>query len=219
MLRLLALLLVLANGAYFAWSQGLLRDWGLAPAQQSEPQRLAQQIRPEALRILSADDASRLDAAATPAVGKAPECLQAGLYDDKQGAALRQALAALPSSAWSLDSVVEPARWIVYMGRYPDAETVNKKKAELRLRHVSFEALANPSLEPGLSLGGFDSQEAAQQQLDSLAGRGVRTARVLQERAELSGQLLRLPAVDEALRARLDELKAALAGKALRPCR
>ncbi len=218
MLRLLALLLVLANGAYFAWSQGLLRDWGLAPAQQSEPQRLAQQIRPEALRILSPDDASRLDAA-TPAGAKAPECLQAGLYDDKQGAALRQALAALPSGAWSLDNVVEPARWIVYMGRYPDAETVSIKKAELRLRHVSFEALVNPSLEPGLSLGGFDSQEAAQQQLADLAGRGVRTARVVQERAELRGQLLRLPAVDEGLRARLEELKAALAGKALRPCR
>lgn len=218
MLRLLALLLVLANGAYFAWSQGLLRDWGLAPAQQSEPQRLAQQIRPEALRILSPDDASRLDAA-TPAGAKAPECLQAGLYDDKQGAALRQALAALPSGAWSLDNVVEPARWIVYMGRYPDAETVSIKKAELRLRHVSFEALVNPSLEPGLSLGGFDFQEAAQQQLADLAGRGVRTARVVQERAELRGQLLRLPAVDEGLRARLEELKAALAGKALRPCR
>ncbi|MGH6624937.1 MAG: SPOR domain-containing protein [Burkholderiaceae bacterium] len=218
MLRLLALLLVLANGAYFAWSQGLLRDWGLAPAQQSEPQRLAQQIRPEALRILSPDDASRLDAA-TPAGAKAPECLQAGLYDDKQGAALRQALAALPSGAWSLDNVVEPARWIVYMGRYPDAETVSIKKAELRLRHVSFEALVNPSLEPGLSLGGFDFQEAAQQQLADLAGRGVRTARVMQERAELRGQLLRLPAVDEGLRARLEELKAALAGKALRPCR
>lgn len=218
MLRRLALLLVLANAAYFAWSQGLLSAWGLAPAQQAEPQRLAQQLRPEALRILNPDELRRLDAAA-PAAAKAPECLQAGLYDDKQAAALRQALAALPRGAWSLDSVVEPARWIVYMGHYPDADTVNKKKAELRLRNVTFETVANPSLEPGLSLGGFESQAAAEQQLSHLAERGVRTARVVQERAELSGQLLRLPAVDEGLRTRLDELKAALAGKALRPCR
>ena len=43
MLRLAVVLLLLANGLYFAWSQGLLQDYGLAPAQQSEPQRLSQQ--------------------------------------------------------------------------------------------------------------------------------------------------------------------------------
>ena len=51
MLRLTVLLLLLANGGYFAWSQGLLLPWGYGPLQQSEPQRLRQQIRPEALRI------------------------------------------------------------------------------------------------------------------------------------------------------------------------
>ena len=38
------------------------------------------------------------------------------------------------------------------------------------------------------------------------------------ERAELRGQVLRFAAVDDALRARLDSLKAPLAGRALRPC-
>ena len=52
MLRLTVLLLLLANAAYFAWSQGLLAPWGIAPAQQSEPQRLEQQIKPQAVRIL-----------------------------------------------------------------------------------------------------------------------------------------------------------------------
>ncbi|HMA07272.1 MAG TPA: SPOR domain-containing protein, partial [Ramlibacter sp.] len=44
MLRLAVLLLVLANAGYFAWAHGSLRSWGLSPAQQSEPQRLEQQI-------------------------------------------------------------------------------------------------------------------------------------------------------------------------------
>jgi len=39
MLRLLVLLLVLANAGYFAWSQGLLAAWGFAPAATGEPQR------------------------------------------------------------------------------------------------------------------------------------------------------------------------------------
>lgn len=51
MLRTLVLLLLVCNLAYFAWSQGWLRFYGLAPAQQSEPQRLQQQIRPEALQL------------------------------------------------------------------------------------------------------------------------------------------------------------------------
>ena len=49
--------------------------------------------------------------------------------------------------------------------------------------------------------------------------RGVRTARVAQERPEVRGQSLKLPLVDEALRPRLEELKPLLNGKPLRSCR
>ena len=53
MLRLLVLALLLANIGYFVWSQGLLAAYGLAPARQAEPERLAQQIRPEAMQLLA----------------------------------------------------------------------------------------------------------------------------------------------------------------------
>ncbi|KAB7533389.1 SPOR domain-containing protein, partial [Verminephrobacter sp. Larva24] len=43
MLRLAVILLLLANAGYRAWSQGLLRPWGLAPEAQTEPQRMHQQ--------------------------------------------------------------------------------------------------------------------------------------------------------------------------------
>ena len=49
--------------------------------------------------------------------------------------------------------------------------------------------------------------------------RGVHTARVVQERPEVTGHKLTLPAVNDDLRGRLDELRASLAGKTLRPCR
>ncbi|MBA2962892.1 MULTISPECIES: SPOR domain-containing protein [Ramlibacter] len=214
MLRLVALLLVLANGVYYAWSQGLLLPWGWAPAQQEEPYRLAQQIRPEAVRVLPADEARRLEAGPRP-----PECLQAGPFEDKAVEPLRQLLAGWPAGSWSLAPVTEPGRWIVYMGKYADADHVGRKKGELRQIGVAFEPLSNPALEPGLSLGGFASQADADAQLERLATRGVRTARVVQERPELRGQRLTLPAVDDGLRGRLDDLKPALAGATLRPCR
>lgn len=218
MLRLIVLLLLLANAGFFAWSRGLLAPWGLAPAQQSEPHRLGQQIRPEALRILGGDEARRIEAASLPPA-RPQECLQAGPFQDGQAAGLKQLLAPWPAGSWLLEPVVEPAHWIVYMGKYPDADNVSRKKNELRQIGVAFEALSNPSLEPGLSLGGFTTEEAARRQLEVLSGRGVRSAKVVQERAEVRGQLLRLPAMDDGLRPRLEELQPALNGNSLRPCR
>ena len=61
MLRLLVLVLLLANAGYLAWTHGLLADYGFAPAAQSEPQRLTQQIRPEAMRLLTAEEARQLE--------------------------------------------------------------------------------------------------------------------------------------------------------------
>ena len=61
MLRALVLALVLANAGYFAWTRGLLADYGFAPIAQSEPQRLTQQIRPEAMRLLTPDEARQLE--------------------------------------------------------------------------------------------------------------------------------------------------------------
>jgi sporulation related protein len=218
MLRLTVLLLLLANAAYFGWSQGLLAAWGLAPAQQSEPQRLRQQIKPQVLRILGNEEAGRVETAAVSGA-RAQECLQAGVFPEVQVANLKQVLELWPAGSWLLEPGVEPAQWIVYLGKFPSTENANRKKAELRQIGVSFEALSDPALEPGLSLGGFASEAAAAQQVEALSQRGVRGAKVVRERAELRGQLLKLPAVDDSLRPRLGDLRTALGGKTLRPCR
>jgi len=221
MLRLTVLILLLANGLYFAWSQGLLLAYGLGPMQQSEPQRLTQQLNPERLRLLSNEELKRLETQGTQASApaRATECLQAGLFDDKQVATLRGALSALPPDSWQFESGLEPARWIVYMGKYADNDTMNKKVAELRGRNIRFEPVTNPPLGPGLSLGAFPSEASAKEALDQFAQRGVRTARVVQERPEVRGQWLRFPQADAALKQRLDGTKGTiLAGRALKSC-
>lgn len=219
MLRWLVLLLLLANGAYFAWSQGFLRAQGLGPLQEGEPQRLAQQIKPEAVRILSADETRRIAASSSNTPAEAPSCLQTGVLDEAHAARVRTvATDVLPQGSWSLDAAVVPARWILYMGKYPDEQAVEKKKAELRNRRVSFQALDNAALEPGLSLGSFASEAAASEALAELGQRGIRTARVVQERPEKPGQRLRLPALDDGQRAKLEALRPALAGQLLQAC-
>ena len=68
------------------------------------------------------------------------------------------------------------------------------------------------------SLGSFASEAAANEALGELALRGIRTARVLQERAEMPGQRLRLPALDDGQRGKLEALRPALAGQLLQAC-
>lgn len=219
MLRLLVLMLVLANGLFFAWSNGLLRAYGFAPVQPNEPQRLAQQIKPEAIQLLSTGELKRVEAQVQADLAP-KECLQAGPFDDTQASALRAALeaASLPAGSWQLDSSKEAARWIIYMGKYATPELQSKKRAELAGMDIKTEAVNNPALEIGLSLGGFDTQATATAELAKLAPKGIRTAKVVQEREEATVSLLKLPAVSEAIRAKLGEVKPALAGKALKAC-
>ena len=220
MLRLAVIALLLANAGYYAWSQGLLKDWGFAPEEQAEPQRMNQQIRPETLQILrvnpsktssssssssspppspstpgtataSADVAS--SAASSPPPADTAECLQAGVFDERQADALRTAAANLPPGSWLLEPTPIPGRWMVYMGRFEDLETLDRKRAELRARKVDHDR-AGGTLEYGLSLGRFSSKEAAERELANLGNKGVRTARVIQERPESPGFTLRLPA-------------------------
>ena len=230
MLRLLALALVLANAGFLAWSQGWLADYGFAPAVQAEPQRLAQQLRPEAMRLLSAAEARQLDGSASSADSggaqavaaslPATECLQAGPFTDEQASPLRARLqASLPTGSWSLEPGADGGRWMVYMGKYNDSDTLATKRSELRQIGVTFEVLATPAFGPGLSLGRFGSAADAETELGKLAQRGVRSARVVQERPDVRGQLLTLPAADAYLRSMLDGLKPQLAGKALVACR
>ena len=229
MLRLLALFLVLANGVYYAWSENALRAWGLARPTQTEPQRVAHQIRPEALKLVSADEARRIAEDAPPdspqatatatTAATAAVCLQAGLFGSAEAAVLRTRVEALlPAGRWSFEPASSPARWIVYMGKYPDPEQLRRKRGELRALHVAFDAPGNPALEPGLSLGSFASQADAGAGLAALAQRGVRTARVVEQRPALHGQMLRLPVVDESLRPALQTLTPLLGGKALVAC-
>lgn len=235
MLRIALMILLLANAGYFAWSQGALASLGWAPQQHTEPERLQQQLRPETLQLQAPAPAETATATATAQGGTAPpqpapasveaaaapagpaQCLQAGIYDDNASDTLRRALVLqFPEGSWSLTELTQPGRWMVYMGKFADNQALEKKRAELVARKLDHDR-AGGTLEPGLSLGRFSSEEAATRELTQLVRQGVRSARVVQERPDKHGFILRLPAATPALRAQLEALPA-FGDKALRAC-
>lgn len=223
MLRLLVLALLLANAAYFAWGQGLLAAFGFVPARQSEPERLAQQIRPEAMQLITNNSPARSSdttaVSATAAPSPATQCVQVGVFTEQQAQTLRPRLrSGLPADSWSFESSGDSVRWIIYMGKYISQEAMNRKRVKLEQLGLAFEPPISPLLNPGLSLGSFSSKAEAQSALDQMNQRGIRSAKVILERPELPNLWLRLPASDAPMRTRLDALKPQLAGKPLQAC-
>lgn len=216
MLRAAAIVLVLANAAFFAWTQGWLDSVvGVRAIGDREPERLLRQVRPETIRILPP---SALAAASPPA------CLEAGPFAAADlatvEAALRSAWPAAPADAWSSVKTDQPGVWIVYMGRYPNRDALNRKQEELVRRNVAFEEMHSPpALGPGLSLGRFDDRAKADNALEQFTQQGIRTAKVIELTPPTSVYLLRVEAADAALAALLSGVKAdALPGKAFTAC-
>lgn len=277
MLRWLVIALVVANTVYYAGTHGHLAALGWPTAGEArEPQRLAQQIEPQRLRLLNgpqgaepvpaasgrpgnggasgtsataasatppspvpgaSTQASPAPAAApgaasvatapttpatpaTPAADSTTACWQAGGFTEEQAELLRAELRllGLASSAWQLSEVRSPGRWIVYMGRYDSAEQAARKKAELRALGIEFRDVGTPGLTPGIAVGTFSSEQAAREGLQQAERRGVRTARVVQERAESLNFNLRLPAITDTQRQRIDALGPAMGGRTLQRC-
>jgi hypothetical protein len=216
MLRALVLLLMLMNVGYLAWGQGWLLPYGFGPATQREPQRLARQIKPEAIQILKSEDLSQ---PLPEGKSSSAECLQSEVLSAAQVDKLRPVLqGALPAQAWTLDEFVTTERWIVYMGKYPSSADLDKKRSELVKLGINPEAPRSPTLLPGLSLGAFELQTQADAALKVMSERGVHPARVVQDTPAQPGFRLRLPAVDDTLKSQLPAVRAALPTQALQPC-
>jgi len=98
MLRTLVVLLLVANGAFFAWSQGWLDAVTGSARGEREPARLAAQVRPDDVKLLSPRAAS---AALAAAATGGPVCLEAGPFTGAELEAAERRLATLPPGSWS----------------------------------------------------------------------------------------------------------------------
>ena len=160
--------------------------------------------------------------AASPPVSAPLACLEAGPFEAADTAAAERSLrdAGVAPSAWQVLGAAPAGSFIVYMGRYADRQALQRKRDELTRLKVDTEDLRDmPNLQPGLSLGRFDSKASAEAAMARLTQQGVRTAQVVALRpgAAPTGQRLRVPSADAALQARLAGLRLP-SGPGFLPC-
>lgn len=217
MLRTLVLLVLLANGLFFAWARGWLGD-GPRHAER-EPQRLQAQVKPEAVSVLPPTTAGEAVQAARAA---ARLCLEAGPFDASDLSAAEATLIAaqLPAEAWQRQEQPAPGRWAVFAGRYPEAPLRRSREDDLKKLGLSWELLSEPpELAPGLVLNRHPTRDAAEAWLKDGAPAGLRGARVVQLPERPATWRLRVPTAEADLAERLKALSAGGLAGGFKPCR
>lgn len=227
MLRVVVLLLLLANLLFFAFTHGWLEGVaGLRPHAEREPERLKRQINADKVVVLPPGAASAAAVRAPEPAPSAPQrgaCLEAGPFATGASVSAVAALQALqpplPAGSWVDVTVERPGRWMVYMGRYPNREALAKKEDELRRTRVSFEEVTEPAdWTMGLSLGRYNDRAAAERALEQASQRGVRSARVVELAAPATLHMLRADNADAALAERLSALRSPALGRGFVAC-
>ncbi len=232
MLRALVALLLLANLAFWAWSQGALEPLGLTAPRERDPARMARQLRPEAVRVLPPVEAQAALRAASQAqaTGTATRtslrCLEAGPFSAATVEAAERALtaAALSGARWVRVRHELAPQYAVVLGPFGNREALQKKSEELGRLQMPAEALDLPGdgagapSQPGFSLGRYDSRSAADTALAAFNQRGVRTARVAILKPVDNASRLRVDHATPVLAEQLRALSDAALGAGFGPC-
>lgn len=206
------LLLVFANLAFFAWAQGYFGG----DESGREPQRLAGQLAADKLRIVAAAPAGDKAAPTPPAAGTCR--LVTGL----PLAAVDAFKAGLAGPASSVD--IQPAEasssYWVHIPPLPNKAAAEKKAAELKalgIKDFSIEQDegANPL---AISLGLFKSEAAANEFLQVLTRRGVKSARIEARQPAQSTARAIVKGSAEFLDRRLPDLLLKLPGATVAEC-
>ena len=216
MLRGLVLLLLLANALFFAWARGWL---GPAPHHaEREPERLAAQVRPEALKLLPPVAAS---AAVQAARAAAVACLEAGPFTETDLAVAEATLinARLPEGSWARADGGAGPQWLVYAGRYPDQPLRSSREEDLRKLKLAYELItAPPDLAPGFVLSRHPTREEAQAWLDARSTPALRGVRLVQLPGGAMRTRLRVARADIDTAERLKAMPADLLAGGFKPC-
>lgn len=195
MLKFFFFCLLIINALLFALSQGYVANPIDEPHQ---PQRLAQQLVPENLKLISAEVATApilkpeaaasvpiiTTEAASSAVAAKPEpiaCLEWGAFGFSDLSKTDEKLKPLAfGNRQSRMNALDTSTTMVFIPPLGSKEAADKKALELTHLgvHDFFVIQDQSALRWGISLGVFKSEESAKQLLANLVSKGVHSARL-----------------------------------------
>ncbi|RTL40918.1 MAG: hypothetical protein EKK53_14445 [Burkholderiales bacterium] len=200
MMRLLVVVLLVANAAFLAWSQGWLDAvTGIPSHGGREPQRLGLQQHPERIQPLAASAAAALAQRV---------CLELGpLEGDAALAAAQAALRSLGADP-QVRSTEQAGVWVVATIKLADPEFRARKEATYKGLRLNFEPLEGlPAEQPAFVLSRHGTEAAANADLAALDKRGLKGLRVLPLKTATNRHTVVLPQVDGLLAGKLKASK------------
>lgn len=235
-MKLAFLLLVLVNVALFAWQHGV---FGRFAESGREPERIARQVEPERVRVLSEREvqvlreraAAQSRAAATPPpsspangagidLSVAQACVEFGDFIGPDLARVETALLRLGlGSRQSARTVEAPGWYLVYLPPFKTRAEADRAMTELKKSGVKDLLVLNDGpLRLGVSLGSFRDPELAKAHVASLVKLGVKNARVSDKPTAVSATRLQMRELDAEAAQQLGAIAKEFPSQSVRAC-
>lgn len=223
-MRIAFFLLLLANLGFFGWAY-----FG-AGRTADEAQLMEQQLNPQEIRLLNAEQVAKLAAERAKQTVERPKappkalpyaCMELGAFSLGDVPRVQRALEPLAlGSRLTQRRADEIASYWVFVPPLRNRQAANLKAAELKKLGVEdfFIVQEDPKLRFAISLGVFKTEEAARSRLAELRTKGVRTARVGPKETSVQKVYFAIREVPDALVTKLNDLRQSFAGTELRDC-
>ena len=224
-MKLAFLLFVLINLLLYAWQQGV---FGRYVESGREPERLARQVEPERIRVLTEREVQKLRERASQAnqtssvidLNVAQACVEFGDFGPIDAPRAERALAALSTVKQSPRTVETTGWYQVLLPPHKTRADADKHADELRksgIRDVQVIADNGPN-RLGLALGTYRDADGARAQVAALEKLGVKGARVADKPTSLSTVRYQLRDLDVAAARQLAALRGDFPAQTVRAC-
>jgi hypothetical protein len=222
-MKLAFLLLVLVNLLLFAWQHGVFGRYGDGGR---EPERVARQVEPERIRVLTEKDVRTLRERAKQSSGVldlnvAQACVEYGDFGAVEAARAEKALAALGAVVKVSSIPVEAPGWyMVYLPPFKTLAEAERRAEELRKLGLKDMMVMNEgsAMKFAISLGSFRDPNAAKAHLAALEQSGIKGVRIADRPATITLTRFQLRDLDAAAAQQLATLRGEFPAQAVRAC-
>ena len=222
-MKLAFLLLVLVNVLLFAWQHGVFGRYGDGGR---EPERVARQVEPERIRVLTEKDVQTLRERAKQTSGVldlnvAQACVEFGDFSAGEAARAEKALASLsPAVKVSTGPVEAPGWYMVYLPPFKTLAEAESRADELRKLGIKDMLVMNENspMKFAISLGSFRDPNAAKAHVSALERTGIKGVRIADRPSTATLTRFQLRDLDAAAAQQLATLRGEFPAQSVRGC-